>query len=623
MTERFTTPSALYDCVDPEIAQKIFRSQASFDVELSPEFQQHRRVLGYVYSAIVNLIHQSSQIEYPTLREIHAQTNRLLAADRARIPGPTLAKLTRLLLILANNPRPFVHLLAYFPMPELRRGLFIQRIAVLPAKGYGDLVATAYRYCALESEKSIQAGVNLPELYTDWEALHKRFAGGKEFRREYLSERLDWRTSKLLWSQGGDVNARMKIGVIKPLLRRLVGRGLVFRFDDLRGPGRSTCLLLRNNERIEKRRRGLLAILRLPRFEGQIGAAELAACFSPEERPAATAPRIPPALPAGLAGEMLAEALSLRDWAAAGEKQDRLRREIAVVAEMLEKIKAQGGLFTAKSGGQYRLEERTLRRVLAHDLPGLLVCGVPFDGERPTDPAPYRDFYFLKQDRASTARAIDFACEHFDKREDGYYLRVMEEILDLHAVGEAVLKTYVAPIQLAKLRHYLDRMYRRRLSLPVRLWLWLFGRPVSAETLLGLRARERRENLIELRQRRARSRPERPTPARPATVPPKTTAPADVGPTAGTGQDLLAKLIDDFWRRGERPTREMILQACPADRRSEVTGILDAVDRGSSHENITRIKLAGQVPAYLITTNQRQRKLAEAGEQVWREELVR
>ena len=318
----------------------------------------------------------------------------------------------------------------------------------------------------------------------------------------------------------------------------------------------------------------------------------------------------------GFLVEIAAEAIRLRQWYDEKSKEHKKDKQKQEIQQILQRLKGQKGIFRAKNGRKINIDEKYLNLFLNEsNSPVLIAADPPLSKGGHREASDYDTIYLLYKDRTITGQAIQTALDSYNKTEDTFLIRILEDLLQLNKLPDSELKHYVAPAYLEQLREAIRDSYKAYLSPLERIWMALTGKRISDAKIKKIQRRldmERGEEERSRAERKSRANTKR------AKQDVKTLARqrareessplADLNSkqdSAGfdhEAQEVLNYLLTQvnmMWDKSFYPDREQVLRLANANQREIAQKVLGLVDAGAqSTAALIRIPVPGKGHVY-------------------------
>lgn len=622
-----TDPARLIPVQPPESAAYAF---STLDQDLgpgfTPDFVQNRRGLSQVYETIQRYLtgsYRRSDSFYPSLDDVYED---LLVYKRTisdKVPMPPRAELETWLHVLALQTPPFIYAVRELFNDGNGQISAVTRFSA-PTEKHPDKVLVSFQSAVRVCADSLKLFVRQNQKRFPWEA---------ELEAMNTVESLDVRPGRVdtllkmlylsrvaglseeavvaLRRANHEIQRRLILPILQELLRnqtiisiscrdiRLSGFAGADRFTDI--------LLIAEDQFLERRFRTLCAAMDWPAARalqddsvreslqqkvaaGEISNhrfyADLARSMFERAQQGASIP--------GNFLEVIVEVLKLGERRAEREQTKKRDSERESVQALLKQLEEQGALFRARHGDKQFVADPYLRSALAGKLPGVLACTDPFvdlrGREIPSDLGAFTSVYLLRKDRRIAGQAVDSAVELFEKSGDTLLLRVLENIIGLGLYSDDVLKEYISPAHLQRLREVVRKTYLPALPWWRRFWLFVSSGEISDATVARLRERQRSGALLRIDALRARSQ-DRSRQAAKRQI--KTMARERMKESTDSGraqsdpdlskakQELLGQLRS-LWERGQFPVAEDVLRLLPSASRAAARSIIEMASVGAA-----------------------------------------
>ncbi|MBE7437422.1 MAG: hypothetical protein HS115_03115 [Spirochaetales bacterium] len=622
--------------VDHARALRAFASpNVDFGIVHPAPFKTHIRVLGQIYDTIQRfLIGETRKTDsfYPETDELYRDLQLLKRSISDKTPMPSPEQFRQLLRLLATTEPPFIHFVRELTFGGA--GFVAATVYVAPTEKHPDKVQVAYQAALRNSANAVKDLINKHYNNDDFEEQCKtlnrvedlrpaRSRADAVLRTIFLRDEAIAAEDREEQERLRRINEQINRFLYRPLMQQLFREGHLlslstqaYRQTGIPGADRLTDFMFFNEpERLQSRLQQIVNLLDsnfcwpyLPRDQVD----DLRSSYKAEERSMEDFAESLGELvlqslksadrPAVLL-ELGCEAILLSRW-----QKDYLQKKEQTDAQdawqkILSRLKKHGNMVRVTRSRLDQFLPDQLKEIIAGRVASILCLTDPVDrvdNAAAVDLRSYNAVFLLLKDRQCTAGAIDSAVELFRKSGDPYLIRVLEMILNLDTTADEVLKNYVAPAYLLKLREAAAESYWPMLPWWQRIYYTLTGRDVSHIKLdrlkkaLRIQQEKTRESRQARRDKEARQSAEREIKSR-ARSNLRQVAAADAPPDTGP----LRQSIESKLRQGIFPVRQMLLDDAGPERKTfeQLLGLIDV--GAQSVRSIRRITLPVNEPVYV------------------------
>ena len=642
-TQERSDGSGIFDALQPDVALRTLSNLQLEDSRLLAPLKIRSRLANQVYDLLQSFLtgaRSSKDTFYPSLQDIYGDLQMHKRAISDKTPMPTEEELVRTVCFMSVQTPPFLHILREIPTNATSPERFITRL-VAPTEKHPDKVSVGYRATIRN---------NLVKLKSLMNDLDPALPGGPAFHRiqdaDPRTGRVETILGKMFFNSLGPplpdedgqhddvtlrrVNQGLRMRLFRPLVLDLLREKMIFSIScqDLRNHSglKVPDIVLFNILENIKHRFGRLceiltheAVLELltenarsqaKRFLGNNllqDAAESVAHSLLEDK------SYHASVPFHIL-ETAAEMVRLREWydeKSKSTKQDQQKQEIQ---QVLKKLQNQNGIFRAKNGRKYNIDEKYVNLFLNEKgSPVLCAAHPPLARTGTRDSGDYETIYLLFKDRTVTGNAIQGGLEAYKKTGDTFLLRLLEDLLAVNTTPDSELKAFVPPAYIEQLREAIRDSYKAYLSPLERIWLAITGKRISDAKILriqqrldadrqgGEKARAEKKSRSQTRKAKKEVRSlarQRAGESEPMAAPSREES-ASFGHEA---QELLAYLLTQvnmMWDKNYYPTREQVLRLATAAQKEVAEKVIGLVDAGAqSTSALIRIPVPGKGHVY-------------------------
>ncbi len=633
--------------IHPREADRIFNSQGSYGSnELTPDFREQIKALSQVYQAIQRYltgVFRRDDVFYPEIEDVAKDLVIYKRSISDKIPMPTDEQLRKYCICLAAQSPALIHVLREV-VPDGKSGLqFISRY-VAPTDKHEDKVLVGYKSTIQSSLRTLKGIIEKAEFGHDYGTLFHGTQSVSDLplhlgradqalRGMYIDEKSFQSISSVDLGHVRKVNQELYKRLYRPLLMQAVRDRLFVSIscDDVRKVGFTgsekiyDIVLFAKTGEIQNRFASICAYLK-PQYLGDWLSAEVyndlarkrkagelseSEFFSSVARNAYTklvAQSEPPLREL----QLVVEIMKLSEWYRQFEKKQAKDSEQNELKDVLNKIKAFGGVYRTRNNRSITISEDLQRMMLRGKIPGILACTEPYmrpdEITNETDLELFDNIHIIYRDRAITAKSVETASELFEKSDDVYLLRVLENLFGVFRESDAHIKQYLAPVYIEKLRHAIRRSYVRHLPWWSRLLLFLTSSEMNDARLARIRQGIQAEQERRLARMRIPSETNQKSEAKKAREEVRKLARrrADDGDAVqklGSNEnkvfESLRTDLDAAWNRGAIPVRADVEKMARDAERDDVQKILGMIDVGAaSVREILRIPISGYEHVY-------------------------
>lgn len=621
--------------VDHARAMRAFSSpNVDFGIVLPAPFKPNIRVLSQIYDTIQRFLvgeTRKGDSFYPETDDLFRDLQLLKRSISDKTPMPSPEQFRHLLRLLATTEPPFIHFIR--ELSPGAAGFVASTVFVAPTEKHPDKVQVAYQAALRNSSNAVKDLINKHYSHDDFEEQCKKLNRVEDLqpgrsRADFVLRSIFLRDEAISADDREELDRLRRINeqinrfLYRPLLQQLFREGHLlslstqaYRQTGIPGADRLSDFIFFNDpERLQSRLQQILGLLDsnfcwpyLPRDQvDDLRSSYKAEDKSMEDFATSLGEIVLQSLQSGdrpaVLLELGCESILLARW----QKEYLKKKEQTDVADawqkILSRLKKHGNLVRVTRSKLDQFLPDQLKDIIAGRVASILCLTDPpdrVDSPADVDLRSYNVVFLLLKDRQCTAGAIDSAVELFRKSGDPYLIRVLEMILALDTTADEVLKNYVAPAYLLKLREEAARSYWPMLPWWQRMYYSLTGRDVSHIKLerlkkaLRIQQEKTEESRRERRSKEARKSAEREIKSRAKSSlrEARSEAPPDTGP--------LKAAIESKVRQGIFPVRQMLLEEAGPERKS-FEQLLGLVDVGAqSVRSIRRVPLPVNEAVYL------------------------
>ena len=623
---------------DPQTAGSIFSSiNLEGNDELSEDFKANVKILSQLYDAIQRYLmglYKKGDSFFPNSDDIYNDLQLFKRTISDKAPMPSKEELEYLTFILAGETIPFIHIYRELEMEPSGKLRGVTRY-VAPTEKHPDKPAVSVQSFIRNSSLVMKEFIMRNASGYPWEGFLDPSQEPDKInlrpgRADHIlsvlyirpqGKKTDNRTVLRLKK----INSNIQRRVLMPLLQQLIREQQVISFSckevRTRIPGQEKIpdiFLLSEKDQLMRRYEKVRGILDSPwaieaqdshlrkdlevRLEkGEITLDEFFHRLSGGilESMSTNAEKAPWLLEPSL------EVNNLSAWKMNFEKEKTRQEEKDAMRGIIDRLQKAGTVFQAKQGRNYAIPERFIKLILNGKMPGILIALDPFDlpegGVQDLD--LYENIFLILKDRRITGKAVETAEELFEKNDDVYLIRVLENLFGIGFIPEHKLKEFVAPAYIERFRRLMKRSYVRYLPWVHRVWLTISSGEIRDEKLSRLQHQKRTENssLLKKKQRKAEVE-DRASGRRQVRelAEQRLRGESQGGPDAS--QDVqrgIIAYIDSSWARGQFPEGPDIIRGLSQEAREEGEKTLELAALGAATvKDIICIPISGGEKIY-------------------------
>lgn len=626
----------------PADAGRIFSSQGSYGPEMSADFRTNVKQLSMVYEAIQRYltgVFRREDVFYPELQDVSKDLLIYKRSISDKIPMPNDEDLAKQCLCLAAQNPAFIHVVREVA-PNAKAGISFVTRYVAPTDKHTDKVIVGYRSTIQTSLRVMKAVIETAEFGYDYATLFQGVASVSELpfqqgradfvlRGMYVDEKSLGAVTQADIVNIRKVNQEIYKRLYRPLLIQAVRDRLLVSLscDDVRKAGFTGAdkvydvVLFAKTGEIQNRFAALSQFVS-PQYMGDWMPADAVTALAKQQKAGEISNYEYYSKLAGLAYEKLSrvseppirevqlavEVMKLGDWLKQFSKHQAKTSEQNELRDVVAKIKAFGNLYRTRNNRSISINETFLRMMLQGRVPGIIACTEPFldasEISNEVDLDLFDNIHIIYKDRQITAKAVDMAIELFEKTEDTYLLRMLENVFGVFRLPDAKIKEYLAPVYIDRLRRAVRKSYVKHLPWWSRLILLLTSSEISDASLARIRGNlqtEEDRRLLRIRggsaettetEKKKQARQEVRKLAR------QRAEDSEAVQTLGTEENKLFETmkskLNQAWERGRYPIRDDLEKMGDAANK-----LLDMVDVGAaSVRGIVRIPIQGYHHVY-------------------------
>jgi len=602
--------------LDPDSADRVFRTRTNFGMEVTPDFDPNKNDLAEVYEIVRYLSETATEglsASMPSLDNVVNEIQNRRKSHGRKGSEFTAERVMYLLVILAAQQPPFIHAPGNVTVNSSQDTEVIHRF-VAPSNLKPDLIGSAYRAAVYTICNVIAGAADRSSAWANWEKVLPALRSVSPVDDGYLKGRLDIFLKRLfLKSQKTDdeqhtanirrINEILKDYLITPAIHSLKndGAAIVLHSADLRN---SECAWLKkcpdliyynNPDGLKDRYFALLRCLFSDRMHDFI---EPFDALDPDSTPEETLHQSGSSVTGRLLYSSACERMTaiqfnivqeisrLSQWYETRSSEEKKEKENREDLDILDQIRKQPNPVAILRNKPTFIPTKFVKKMMRGDVSVLDFCTFPDFRKTGNLYLSHIDaVYILCKDRKIAAGAIERASREFIEMGNGSTLLALERIFRLDEINPPNTLDYVPADSITSLKKLLRTLYFRRLPLLRRILIKIFSLEIKPEEIEAIRKKDQDMEKSLLNKRiSAAGRQSVKSAKRQVRDLAKSRVRVQQTENRGPAKKLtreIVSLLESSWAAGKFPLREDVLSGLKGSS-GDAAAILGFVDGGSA-----------------------------------------